>query len=425
MCWRNCFCSANFNLHSRQANEISRVPFAALWITVTCRFKILSVLNVLLHRSQANGFSWASLWIAEMCCVRNLFWLNVLLHRSQANVLTSTSLWIIDMCWTRAAFWANCLLQWWQTNRFSDFSWVLLWECKLEKWVNCFSHWSQAYRFTPVWIFICLYKLLFVRKHLLHSQHTNGFSSVWIILMCKCRAPVVTNLSLHWLQTYGFSPVWIRTWISKLLLLVNFLSHCLQLYGFSPVWLLKWIVNDPLWVYDLLHNLQTNGFSPVWTLRWVSKPLGDSYRAPHTSQIYGFTRITPIPWLDIKCLFNFDLWIYFLSHWLQLNGFSPLRIFCLVLNLLPFANCSSVSSDSIVDVTVELLLICCCSPLLAFSSSGSKLVDNFSSMLYWYANNLSHVCVITCSQSLHLNFIHRLTVIDLFKQAKIRKKYIF
>ena len=78
-------------------------------------------------------------------------------------------------------------------------------------------HW---YGFSPVWVLICVTRLLVLENALSHWVHRYGFSPVWVII-CQSRLLFHGNAALHRVHWYGFSPVWVITCLSRLLFIEN------------------------------------------------------------------------------------------------------------------------------------------------------------------------------------------------------------
>ena len=106
--------------------------------------------------------------------------------------------------------------------------------------VRIVHHMFHIYDFSPVWIRICFFKLLFCENSAPQVSHLYGFSPVWIRI-CVHKLALCANCAPQVSQLYGFSPVWIQTWAFNVHLSENCGPHISHLYGFSPVWVRIWL----------------------------------------------------------------------------------------------------------------------------------------------------------------------------------------
>lgn len=166
-------------------------------------------------------------------------------------------------------------------------------------WVKCLGQWGQACGFSPVWVYLCLFRLLMSRNPFPQNGHQCLFSPL-CHLKCIFSSVLLANFFSQRLQWNGFSPVWIRMWASTsrfeknpllqiwqtkgLILLCTIwrclvrpklytkpFPHCLQ------IWILPLRCTRPCRLRPLEsgkrfpHSLQEKGRWPVWRLTWLSR----------------------------------------------------------------------------------------------------------------------------------------------------------
>ena len=92
-------------------------------------------------------------------------------------------------------------------------------------------------------------------------------------------------------------PVWINMCIERLLVCVNPLSHNVHLNGVSPVWVNVWDLRWPDWVNPLSQILHLKGLSRVWINICVLRLLDSS----HFLQLNELNGLSPV-WINVCVL---------------------------------------------------------------------------------------------------------------------------
>ena len=104
---------------------------------------------------------------------------------------------------------------------------------------------------------------------------------------------------------------------------VNCLSQNGHLWGFSPLCTLSCLLRPDIWVYVLSHLLQLNLRSPVWTTSWVFKSVLLKNFLSQWEQVNVFPPPTECIFL---CLVKSLWYLYLLSQMEQWKGFSPVWV---------------------------------------------------------------------------------------------------
>ena len=135
------------------------------------------------------------------------------------------------------------------------------------------------------WLKICLCKLIFWEKDVLHNEHQWGFTPVWVIrwrfkldFRDLLHIEHERDFLLQIEQQQGLSSVWVSTCLFRSLFCENDVLHTEQLVflswvndNFSLQWVKTCFCKQAFWVNDLLHNEHQWGFTPVWIIRWRFK----------------------------------------------------------------------------------------------------------------------------------------------------------
>ena len=152
------------------------------------------------------------------------------------------------------------------------------WPC----WLNVFLQIPHEYGFSPVWILMCVFRLLLYLNPLLQI---NVFS--WY-LMCLFRVDLYTK-SLPQIEQ-GCERVCEFMWHFRLPVWLNAWSHISHGYGFSPaLWDLICVFRLTFWVKPFSQILQINGFSWVWGFMWRFRLLVWLNAFLQISHEYGFS----------------------------------------------------------------------------------------------------------------------------------------
>ena len=108
-----------------------------------------------------------------------------------------------------------------------------------------------------MWILLCLTRLLEIVNRSVQTEHSNGFSPVWIRL-CIINAPLLLKPFPHSVQLY--LELWTFICNIKYLWVGKRFSHWLHEYSLSSVWVcLCWFKYHFL-VNRLLHTVHKYGF---------------------------------------------------------------------------------------------------------------------------------------------------------------------
>uniref|UniRef100_A0A3B4T4N7 Uncharacterized protein n=1 Tax=Seriola dumerili TaxID=41447 RepID=A0A3B4T4N7_SERDU len=92
--------------------------------------------------------------------------------------------------------------------------------------VKCLGQCGQECGFSPVWIYLCLFRLFKSKNPFPQNGHQCLFSPL-CHLKCTFSSTLLVNFLSQRLQWNGFSPVWIRMWAST----SRFpLPHCWQVW---------------------------------------------------------------------------------------------------------------------------------------------------------------------------------------------------
>ena len=87
-----------------------------------------------------------------------------------------------------------------------------------------FLHISLRWRRYPVWVDMCVFRLLARVNAFSHIPHWCGRSPVWVN-MCLVRWPFRVNVFLHISHRCGRSPVWDKMCLFRRLFCVNAFLH--------------------------------------------------------------------------------------------------------------------------------------------------------------------------------------------------------
>ena len=207
-----------------------------------------------------------------------------------------------------------------------------LWRLLL--WTKFWPQSEHSNGFSPVWMVICCFKLPASANFFPHVSHSNGFSLTWVR---ECRAsavfpPKLASHCLHWWR--GFSSlVWMRRCFVRSDIDINDFPHTVHSYGLSPVWFRICFVSTEFVVYPLPQILHLCGRSPVWhRICFVSSEIV-AYPLPQILHSYGFSLIWVRWWLRRRSLVRncFSQMV----HW---YGVSPLCMRICFLRLFAYPN---------------------------------------------------------------------------------------
>ena len=134
--------------------------------------------------------------------------------------------------------------------------WVTL---PLFRWFDSEKYLSPG----KAWKSLCVFRLPFLEKALLHCSHINCFSPVWTS-MCSFNRLDQKNALLHWVQANRFSPVCTSICSFKLYDREKAWPHSMQANGLSSWWHSLCESRWPGWEKDLSHWMQKHFFLSVW-----------------------------------------------------------------------------------------------------------------------------------------------------------------
>ena len=227
--------------------------------------------------------------------------------------------------------------------------------------------------FSPVWVFLYVFKCWACVKALLHMSHVKGFSPVWI-LRCIFKFWAWLKARLHTLQVKGFFPVWVLMCTFKVWPSLKGLLHMSHVKAFSPVWVFLCVFKFWAVVKALLHMSHVKGFSPVWIIMCTFKvwPLLKAWL--HISQLKGFSPVWFLMWV-LMC--TFKVWPL-LKAWLhtsQVKSFSPVLLFI----------CTSTWSARVkaLPCSSQLWGLCSVSNFTTTPFSTSEFFSNVTCSVFW------------------------------------------
>ena len=142
---------------------------------------------------------------------------------------------------------------------------------------------------------MCLFNLVLSINASLHCSHWNGFTPLWIFLLC----------------------------ISKLVFLGNDLSHISHLYGLFPLCSRIWSRRLGSRANALPHILHEKGFSSECTNMWCFSAVVVESLAPHLSHFsFWFTAFfaDKSKACNFMCFHIIDFKVNILSQSLHLSG---------------------------------------------------------------------------------------------------------
>jgi len=158
------------------------------------------------------------------------------------------------------------------------------WRLRTSDWLNILSYTWRSYGLSPVWTFMCFFRVPESLNALSHTWHLYGFSPVWT-LMCAFRDPDWLNALSHMWHLYGFSPVCILLCFIRAPAAVNRLLQTLHSNGFSPEWIRLCAVNSALLWQHFPHSVHL--YLPVCVFQCVNKVCFLLYRLSHSVHKYG------------------------------------------------------------------------------------------------------------------------------------------
>lgn len=197
----------------------------------------------------------------------------------------------------------------WHVNGFSPV-WMRMCLLRLLFRLNCAPHMWQVNGFSPVWTTLCLFRAVPVRYDRLHTVHMNGVMPV-CFLLCTVRECAYLKVSSHTEHLYFLALVWTIWWKRRVSLLLNSFPHVAQLNGLSSecttMWHLSWTVVlqvlSQSWHFSIRFHFS-------WRKRWFSRDCSILNVFPHWSQANGFgcfNRWWRLRWFCSDCSFRYDL----------------------------------------------------------------------------------------------------------------------
>lgn len=226
--------------------------------------------------------------------------------------------------------------------------------------------WIPSHRsciLSPLWIFMCLFKLGLRAKAFPHIVHVNSLSRVWMFT-CFFSDEMSLNCFPHTWHLYGFSPVWILMWTFKWLVDTKSLPHVLQVCGFSPVWLLMCTLSPFPYRKPFPHVLHLYCFSSVWIFLCAFNADESKKLFPQVMQECFFTPV----WI-LRCLFSARLHLKSfpqLSHFKDTPTTGESQFICAMLVTYIYTLCS--------EVEVSCVTTSCSFSRLMQGSSSSSLI---------------------------------------------------
>ena len=107
--------------------------------------------------------------------------------------------------------------------------WVIKCIIRLPLWLKLLPQWLHEWFFTPVWVFMCVIRWLLLLKCLPHWLHEWFFTFFTLVLdfMCFQITHLVETLTtlITWMS---FTPVWVVICVIRLLSCLKFLPHWLH-----------------------------------------------------------------------------------------------------------------------------------------------------------------------------------------------------
>ena len=208
----------------------------------------------------------------------NEFWIFKQNNSIEGDYLLS---WVLE-CLFKLPDLVNCFPQTGHLNGRSP-ECTRLWSCRWPAFKNSRPHVSHLCSTALVAPHLCFFRCAHCLNVLLHTSHTYGRSSVWVLSWQVKASLRLNDFSQcgHWNDP---SVLWVRRCLVRLSFRLNLLSHCSHWWGYSALWVWRCLVKSLFFENSMAQMLQENFFSLRWTASWCCfKFLSNVKRFPHTS----------------------------------------------------------------------------------------------------------------------------------------------